>query len=89
VTISEARFYWQYVANGSVAKSVNALTLVAAVDLTPFNIRINAVGSGLVGTPIGFRDNVNRPSENPRIPLGHIGDPQNVAPMADLSINST
>jgi hypothetical protein len=34
-------------------------------------------------------ENVNRPSENPRIPLGYIGNPQNVAPMADLSINST
>jgi len=58
---------------------VNALTLAAAVDLAPFGIRVNAVGSGLVGTPVGYREFVNRPFENPRIPLGHIGDPKNVA----------
>lgn len=58
---------------------VNALTLAAAVDLAPFNIRVNAVGSGLVGTAVGRRDFSNRPYENPRIPLGHIGDAQNVA----------
>ncbi len=58
---------------------VNSLTLSAAVDLAPFNIRVNAVGSGLVGTPVGFTDYANRPRDNARIPLGHIGDPEDVA----------
>jgi NAD(P)-dependent dehydrogenase (short-subunit alcohol dehydrogenase family) len=39
---------------------------------------VNAVGSGLVGTPVGYREYVNRPYENSRIPLGHIGEPGDV-----------
>jgi 3-oxoacyl-[acyl-carrier protein] reductase len=58
---------------------VNSLTMCAALDLAPFNIRVNAVGSGLVGTPVGYREFVNRPYQNPRIPAGHIGDPKDVA----------
>jgi NAD(P)-dependent dehydrogenase (short-subunit alcohol dehydrogenase family) len=58
---------------------VNYLTMCAAVDLAPFNIRVNAVGSGLVGTPVGYREYVGRPYQNERIPIGHIGDPQDVA----------
>lgn len=58
---------------------VNSLTLCAALDLASFNIRVNAVGSGMVGTPVGYREYVNRPYENPRIPAGHIGAPEDVA----------
>jgi NAD(P)-dependent dehydrogenase (short-subunit alcohol dehydrogenase family) len=58
---------------------VNFLTMSAALDLAPFNIRVNAVGSGLVGTPVGYREFVNRPYSNQRIPVGHIGDPEDVA----------
>ncbi|HME42834.1 MAG TPA: SDR family oxidoreductase [Syntrophorhabdales bacterium] len=64
----------------SVSKGgINYLTMSAAIDLTPFNIRVNAVGSGLVGTPVGYRECVNRPFKNERIPVGHIGEPQDVA----------
>jgi NAD(P)-dependent dehydrogenase (short-subunit alcohol dehydrogenase family) len=58
---------------------VNYLTMCAAIDLAPFNIRVNAVGSGLVGTAVGYRDYANRPYQNERVPLGHIGEPQDVA----------
>jgi NAD(P)-dependent dehydrogenase (short-subunit alcohol dehydrogenase family) len=63
-----------------VAKGgVNYLTICAAIDLAPFNISVNAVGSGLVGTPVGYREYVDRPYDNQRIPVGHIGEPENVA----------
>jgi len=58
---------------------VNSLTMCSAVDLAPFGIRVNAVGSGLVGTPVGYREYLNRPYQNSRIPLGHIGEPKDVA----------
>jgi NAD(P)-dependent dehydrogenase (short-subunit alcohol dehydrogenase family) len=58
---------------------VNFLTTSAALDLAPFGIRVNAVGSGLVGTPVGYREFVDRPYKNQRIPVGHIGDPEDVA----------
>ena len=64
----------------SVSKGgINSLTMCAAVDLAPFNIRVNAVGSGLVGTPVGYREFVDRPFKNQRIPVGHIGEPEDVA----------
>lgn len=58
---------------------INSMTMCAANDLAPFGIRVNAVGSGLVGTAVGFRDFANRPHENARVPLGHIGEPIDVA----------
>ncbi len=58
---------------------VNYLTICAAIDLAPFSIRVNSVGSGLVGTPFGYRKYVNRPYENERIPIVHIGEPVDVA----------
>jgi NAD(P)-dependent dehydrogenase (short-subunit alcohol dehydrogenase family) len=61
---------------------INALTMSAAVDLASFNIRVNAVGSGLVGTPVGSKElpeRNNRAYENARIPAGHIGEPDDVA----------
>ncbi len=66
---------------------VNSLTMCAAMDLAPFNIRVNAVGSGLVGTPVGYRDFVNRPYENSRIPMGHIGKPEDVAEAAAFLVS--
>jgi len=79
VTVSStrgARDKFSYVTSKG---GVNYLTMSAAIDLAPFNIRVNAVGSGLVGTPVGYREYVNRPYKNERIPIGHIGEPENVA----------
>ena len=58
---------------------VNFMTMAAALDLAPYGIRVNAIGSGLVGTPVGHRDFHERPREVPGVPLGHIGDPEDVA----------
>lgn len=57
---------------------VNFMTFSAALDLAPHGIRVNAIGSGLVGTPVGLRVS-DRPHENPTIPLGHIGEPEDIA----------
>lgn len=64
----------------SVAKGgVDMLTKCAALDLAPHGIRVNAVGSGVVGTPVGQRDMEGRSYENDRFPVGHIGDPEDIA----------
>ncbi len=57
---------------------VNFMTFSAALDLAPHGIRVNAIGSGMVGTPVGLRVS-DRPRENASIPLGHVGDPEDVA----------
>jgi NAD(P)-dependent dehydrogenase (short-subunit alcohol dehydrogenase family) len=67
----------------SVSKgAINALTRQAAVDLAPFNIRVNGVISGLVGTPIGQNDMGSRKPEYDTIPLRRIGKPEEVGEAA-------
>jgi 3-oxoacyl-[acyl-carrier protein] reductase len=57
---------------------INFMTTSAALDLAPYNIRVNAVGISHTGTPVGRRDH-QRPYESKRIPVGHIADPRDVA----------
>jgi 3-oxoacyl-[acyl-carrier protein] reductase len=67
----------------SVSKgAINSLTRQAAVDLAPYNIRVNGIISGLVGTPIGQKDMGNRKPEYEMIPLRRIGRPEDVAEAA-------
>jgi NAD(P)-dependent dehydrogenase (short-subunit alcohol dehydrogenase family) len=64
----------------SISKgAINALTRQAAVDLAPHKIRVNAVISGIVGTPLGRREMGNRKLEYDSIPLKRIGQPEEVA----------
>jgi NAD(P)-dependent dehydrogenase (short-subunit alcohol dehydrogenase family) len=79
ITISSTRGTKDKFSYTTSKGGVNNLTMCAAIDLAPFNIRVNAVGSGLVGTPVGYREYVNRPFKNERIPIGHIGEPEDVA----------
>jgi len=79
ITVSSARGAKDKFSYMVTKGGVNYLTMCAAIDLAPFNIRVNAVGSGLVGTPVGYREYVGRPYKNDRIPIGHIGNPEDVA----------
>jgi NAD(P)-dependent dehydrogenase (short-subunit alcohol dehydrogenase family) len=65
----------------SVSKGgVNSLTLSAAVDLAPFNIRVNAISIGPTGTPVGSKDNMERKRDYESTALaGHIGDPSHIS----------
>jgi NAD(P)-dependent dehydrogenase (short-subunit alcohol dehydrogenase family) len=60
---------------------INALTGCAAADLAQYNIRVNAVGIGQTGTPVGSKDHPDRKRkyENPGALAGHIADPLDVA----------
>jgi len=58
---------------------VSMLSKCAALDLAPYGIRVNAVGSGLVGTPVGAETMDGRAVETDRIPIGHVGEPADVA----------
>jgi NAD(P)-dependent dehydrogenase (short-subunit alcohol dehydrogenase family) len=66
----------------TVAKGgVNSLTKCAAADLAPFNIRVNAVSIGQMGTPVGSKEHPDRRREYalPSVLAGHIGMPEDVA----------
>jgi NAD(P)-dependent dehydrogenase (short-subunit alcohol dehydrogenase family) len=67
----------------SVSKgAINALTRQAAMDLAPYNIRVNGIISGIVGTPLGKKEMGNRKPEYDTIPLRRIGRPEDVAEAA-------
>jgi NAD(P)-dependent dehydrogenase (short-subunit alcohol dehydrogenase family) len=66
----------------SVSKGgVKSLTMSAQVDLAPFNIRVNAVGIGPTGSPVGLKEHPKRTREYdyPGVPAKHIGQPQDIA----------
>ena len=64
---------------------VRALTKALAIELSPLGIRVNAIGPGLIATPLNAKAR-----ENPaymknfegRIPLGRIGTAEDIAPVA-------
>jgi NAD(P)-dependent dehydrogenase (short-subunit alcohol dehydrogenase family) len=66
---------------------IHALTTSAAVDLAPYKIRVNAVGVCPTGTPVGSRTMDGRTYENKKIPLGHIGDPEDPAEMVAFLVS--
>jgi NAD(P)-dependent dehydrogenase (short-subunit alcohol dehydrogenase family) len=59
----------------SVSKlGVNSLKMSAAVDLAPFNIRVNAISIGPTGSPVGSKENPGRKRQYESNALaGHIG----------------
>jgi len=54
------------------------LTKAAALELAPFNIRVNAVAPGLTETP-GTQEVVRNSSTLARVPLGRLGRPDDVS----------
>jgi 3-oxoacyl-[acyl-carrier protein] reductase len=81
ITISGARGNRDKFAYTVSKGGVNSLTMSAAMDLAPFNIRVNAIAIGMTGTPVGSKDypDRQRPYENSGILAGHIGSPLDVA----------
>jgi len=61
---------------------VRALTKALAIELSPLGVRVNAIGPGLIATPLNAKAR-----ENPdymknfegRIPMGRIGTPEDIA----------
>jgi NAD(P)-dependent dehydrogenase (short-subunit alcohol dehydrogenase family) len=60
---------------------VNSLTGCAAVEFAQYNIRVNAIGIGPTGTPVGSKERPERKRtyEFPGSLTGHIGIPEDIA----------
>jgi meso-butanediol dehydrogenase / (S,S)-butanediol dehydrogenase / diacetyl reductase len=64
---------------------VRALTKALAIELSPLGVRVNAIGPGLIATPLNAkaRENPNYMKNfEGRIALGRIGTPEDIAPVA-------
>src|SRR5258708_6006413 len=64
---------------------VRALTKALAIELSPQGIRVNAIGPGMIATPLNAkaRENPNYMKNfEGRIPMGRIGTPEDIAPVA-------
>src|SRR3954451_18576728 len=63
---------------------VRALTKALAIELSPLGIRVNAIGPGLIATPLNAKARENpdymKNFQN-RIPMGRIGTPEDIAPV--------
>jgi NAD(P)-dependent dehydrogenase (short-subunit alcohol dehydrogenase family) len=64
---------------------VRGLTKALAIELSPLGIRVNAIGPGLIATPLNAKARENSAymkNFEGRIPIGRIGTPEDIAPVA-------
>jgi len=81
ITISRARGIrnkFSYVVSKG---GINSLTGCAAADLAPYGIRVNSIGIGPTGTPVGSKEYLDRKrgEANPASVTGRIGHPEEIA----------
>jgi NAD(P)-dependent dehydrogenase (short-subunit alcohol dehydrogenase family) len=61
---------------------VRALTKALAIELSPMGIRVNAIGPGLIATPLNEKARQNpdyMKQFDGRIPMGRLGTPEDIA----------
>lgn len=73
-------------AYASTKGAMNTFTVGLAREVAPFNIRVMAVGPGVIETP--FHDKFTTPERREvfekMVPLGRLGRPEDIAPMVIL-----
>lgn len=86
VTVSETGGVSEKISYMTSKAGIKGYTKSAALDLAPHGIRVNAVGSGLVGSSVGSKagpdsKEVQERNETDahRIPVGRVGDPAEMA----------
>jgi NAD(P)-dependent dehydrogenase (short-subunit alcohol dehydrogenase family) len=72
------------IAYAAMKAGVLGLTRAAAVELSPYRIRVNAIIPGMIGTPasIGKFDDATMAARLSTMPLGRFGEPQEIASVA-------
>ncbi|MCV7385503.1 glucose 1-dehydrogenase [Mycolicibacter longobardus] len=69
-----------YTAYGASKWGLRGMSRVAAIELGPFNIRVNTVYPGMIDTPMVAHLDVERgPGGHPGAPLTRVGAPEEVA----------
>lgn len=67
--------------------AVRGLSRCAAADLVKYKIRVNCIVPGVTETPMTRKDPKFIPSVLPTIPLGRVGSPDDIAPLAALLVS--
>ncbi|MDB5730635.1 MAG: hypothetical protein JWQ03_530 [Variovorax sp.] len=72
------------IAYAAMKAGVLGLTRAAAVELSPWGIRVNAIVPGMIGTPasVGKFDEATVRARLATMPLGRFGEPQEIAAVA-------
>jgi len=72
------------VAYSALKAGVVGLSRAAAVELSPKNIRVNAIAPGMIATPASIAqfDEATMASRAAEMPLGRFGEPQEIAALA-------
>lgn len=85
-SVQGLRGFKGWAAYAAAKGGINALTVQAAVDLAPLNIRVNAVAPGTIMTPLNEKVFAEAEDADKLIetwtrahPLGRFGDPEEVA----------
>lgn len=94
VTVSETGGVSEKIGYMTSKAGIKGYTTSAALDLAPHGIRVNAVGSGLVGSPVGSKagpdsEEVQERDESNahRIPVGRVGDPAEMAAVVSFLVS--
>ena len=58
--------------------AMNAITRSLAIELAPYNIRVNSVAPGIIKTPIHSRTDEQFKELNGMQPLGHVGEVKDI-----------
>ena len=68
---------------------ISSLTGCAAADLASYGIRVNSIGIGPTGTPVGSREHADRKrgEANPASLTGRIGHPEEIADVVSLLLS--
>lgn len=82
-SISAEQGYDNLLAYSGSKGAISSITRAAAVELSPHNIRVNAVAPGSIGTPAANEIHARSPKARDRIlsrtPLGRVGEPSEAA----------
>ncbi len=81
ITISRAKGMRNKFAYVVSKGGINSLTGCAAADLAPYGIRVNSIGIGPTGAPVGSKEFLDRKrgEANPGSVTGRIGHPEEIA----------
>jgi NAD(P)-dependent dehydrogenase (short-subunit alcohol dehydrogenase family) len=82
-SIHGTRAYANHTHYAASKAAIDHMTRSLAVNLAPYRIRVNAIAPGAVEVPRFYRDpNYSSEAVGRRIPLGRVGQPSDIAPLA-------